>query len=81
MEIISRAVTRGQNELIGEFKMLAGDVINIRDYIIQTLPKARHKMAGDVKINVFPAIRTRLGTFQDGGAKSFNDGCLEDSSL
>ena len=52
-----------------------------RDYIIQTLPKARHKMAGDVKINVFPAIRTRLGTFQDGGAKSFNDGCLEDSSL
>jgi len=30
MEIISRAVTRGQIELIGEFKMLAGDMISIR---------------------------------------------------
>ena len=29
-EINTRAVSRGQNKLIGEFKMAAGDVINIR---------------------------------------------------
>ena len=29
-EVNSRAVSRGQNELIGKFKMAAGDVINIR---------------------------------------------------
>ena len=28
-EVNTRAVTRGQNELIGEFKMVAGDVISI----------------------------------------------------
>ena len=35
MEIVNRAMTRGQNELIGEFKMLAGDVISIRGYIMK----------------------------------------------
>ena len=29
-EINNRAVSKGQNELIDEFKMVAGDVINIR---------------------------------------------------
>ena len=29
-EVSNRAVSRGQNELIGEFKMAAGDVICIR---------------------------------------------------
>ena len=29
-EVNIRAVSRGQNELIGKFKMAAGDVINIR---------------------------------------------------
>ena len=29
-EVNTRAVSRGQNELIGEFKMVAGDVISIR---------------------------------------------------
>ena len=29
-EVNTRAVSRGQNELIGEFKMAVGDVISIR---------------------------------------------------
>ena len=29
-EVNTRAVSRGQNELIGEFKMVVGDVISIR---------------------------------------------------
>jgi hypothetical protein len=29
-EVNTRAVSRGQNELIGESKMVAGDVISIR---------------------------------------------------
>ena len=29
-EVNTRAVSRGQNELIGKFKMAAGDVISIR---------------------------------------------------
>ena len=29
-EVNNRTVSRGQNKLIGEFKMAAGDVINIR---------------------------------------------------
>ena len=31
-EVNTRAVSREQNELIGKFKMAAGDVINIRGY-------------------------------------------------
>ena len=31
----TRAVSRGQNELIGKFKMLAGDAINIRDQVME----------------------------------------------
>ena len=30
-EVNPRAVSRGQNELIGEFKIVVGDVISIRD--------------------------------------------------
>ena len=30
-EVNTRAVSRGQNELIGEFKMAAGNVISIRE--------------------------------------------------
>ena len=29
-EVNIRTVSRGQNELIGKFKMVAGDVVNIR---------------------------------------------------
>ena len=30
-----RAVSRGQNELIDKFKMVAGDMISIRGYIME----------------------------------------------
>ena len=30
-EVNTRAVSRGQNELIGKFKIVAGDVISIRE--------------------------------------------------
>ena len=36
MEINTRAVSRGQNELIGKFKMNAGDVISIRGKLWST---------------------------------------------
>ena len=31
----TRAVSRGQNKLIGKFKMVAGDVISIREYVVE----------------------------------------------
>ena len=34
-EVNTRVVSRGQNELIGEFKMLAGDVISIREQVMK----------------------------------------------
>ena len=34
-EVNTRAVSRGQNELIGKFKMAAGDVISIRGQVIE----------------------------------------------
>ena len=34
-EVITRAVSRGQNELIGKFKMAAGDVISIRGQVME----------------------------------------------
>ena len=34
-EVNARAVSRGQNELIGEFKMAAGDVISIGGYVMK----------------------------------------------
>ena len=34
MEINTRAVSRGQNKLIGKFKMTAGDVISIRRQVM-----------------------------------------------
>ena len=35
-QVNARAVSRGQNELIGKFKMAAGDVISIRGQVIPT---------------------------------------------
>ena len=32
-EVKTRAVSRGQNEIIGEFKMAANDVISIRGWL------------------------------------------------
>ena len=34
-EVYTRAVSRRQNELIGEFKMAAGDVISIRGQVME----------------------------------------------
>ena len=34
-EVNTRTVSRGQNELIGEFKMAAGNVISIRGQVIE----------------------------------------------
>jgi hypothetical protein len=34
-EVNTRAVSRRQNELIGKFKMAAGDVISIRGYVME----------------------------------------------
>ena len=35
-ELVTRAMSRAQNELIGKFKMAAGDVISIRGQVIPT---------------------------------------------
>jgi hypothetical protein len=32
-EVNTTAVSRGQNELIGKFKMAAGDMVSIREYM------------------------------------------------
>ena len=34
-EVNTRAVSRGQNELIGKFKMAAGDVISVRGQVME----------------------------------------------
>ena len=34
-KVNTRSVSRGQNELIGEFKMAAGDVISIRGQVME----------------------------------------------
>ena len=34
-EVYTRAVSRGQNELIGKFKIAAGDVISIRGQVME----------------------------------------------
>ena len=34
-EVDTRAVSRGQNELIGEFTMVTGDVISIRGLVVK----------------------------------------------
>jgi hypothetical protein len=34
-EVNTRAVSGGQNELIGKFKMAAGDVISIRGQVVE----------------------------------------------
>ena len=34
-EVDTRALSRGQNELIGKFKMMAGDVISIRRQVME----------------------------------------------
>ena len=31
----SRAVSRGQNELVGKFKMAAGDIVSIRGQVME----------------------------------------------
>ena len=36
-EVNTRAVPRGQNELIGKFKMAAGDVISIRGLVMKNM--------------------------------------------
>ena len=40
-EVDTRALSRGQNELIGKFKMMAGDVISIRRQVMENtyIPK------------------------------------------
>jgi hypothetical protein len=34
-EVNTRAVSRGQNELVGKFKMAAGDVVSIRGQVME----------------------------------------------
>ena len=34
-EVNARAVSRGQDELVGKFKMTAGDVISIRGQVLE----------------------------------------------
>ena len=34
-EVNARAVSRGQNELVGKFKMVAGDMVNIRGKVME----------------------------------------------
>ena len=34
-EVNTRAVSRGQKELVGKFKMAAGDMVNIRGQIME----------------------------------------------
>ena len=34
-EVNTRAVSRGQNELIGEFKMAGGDLISVRGWVME----------------------------------------------
>ena len=36
-EVNTRAVSRGQNESIGKFKMTAGDVISIRGQVMEDI--------------------------------------------
>ena len=35
MEVNVRTVSRGQDELVGKFKMAAGDVISIREQVLE----------------------------------------------
>ena len=34
-EVNTRAVSRGQNELVGKFKMAAGDMVSIREQVLE----------------------------------------------
>ena len=34
-EVNTRAVSRGQNKLVGEFKMAAGDMVSIRGQVME----------------------------------------------
>jgi hypothetical protein len=37
-EVNTRAVSRGQNESVGKFKMAAGDMVSIRGQVMESSP-------------------------------------------
>ena len=37
-EVNTRAVSRGQNELVGKFKMAVGDMVSIRGQVMEYIP-------------------------------------------
>ena len=66
-EVKTRAVSRGQNELIGEFKMAANDVISIRGWLWSTC--SFHSW----KSNLRPLVSGQIRRLGDGSGLIMND--------